>query len=131
MPHSRADVDMAAGYLADSQDVPELLPGTIVAWSPKSRARLADLDYTRLYGHYPYGHYPHLRHVRSRLRPRWELLPWVHGDRLDVDRPQQPAADDAHPDLSRRLDHRGPIAEAALEHVASLSKRTSGPGANR
>jgi hypothetical protein len=54
----RAEVDMAATFLAEGKDVPELLPtrGTIVAWSPKSRARLvarlSDLDYTRLYGGY-------------------------------------------------------------------------------
>ncbi|MGH3900135.1 MAG: rolling circle replication-associated protein, partial [Pseudonocardiaceae bacterium] len=56
--HRRAGVDMAATFLADGQEVPEPLPtrGTIVAWSPKSRARLvarlSDLDYTRLYGRY-------------------------------------------------------------------------------
>lgn len=49
---------MAASFLADGQDVPELLPtrGTIVAWIARSRARLvarlSDLDYTRLYGRY-------------------------------------------------------------------------------
>src|SRR5437588_1841330 len=56
--HHRAEVDMAATFLAEGEDVPELLPtrGTIVAWSPKSRARLvarlSDLDYTRSYGRY-------------------------------------------------------------------------------
>ena len=56
--HDRAEADMAATFLAEGKDVPELLPtrGTIVAWSPKSRARLvarlSDLDYTRLYGRY-------------------------------------------------------------------------------
>ncbi|MGH3897755.1 MAG: hypothetical protein ACRDTA_05760, partial [Pseudonocardiaceae bacterium] len=54
----RADVTTAASYLVEGREVPELLPtrGTIVAWSPKSRARLvarlADLDYNRLYGRY-------------------------------------------------------------------------------
>jgi hypothetical protein len=52
--HHQAAVDMAATFLAGGEDIPELLPtrGTIVAWSPKSRARLvarlSDLDYTRL-----------------------------------------------------------------------------------
>lgn len=56
--HDRADADMAATFLTEGKDIPELLPtrGTIVAWSPKSRARLvarlSDLDYTRLYGRY-------------------------------------------------------------------------------
>jgi hypothetical protein len=56
--HDRANADMAATFLAEGKDIPELLPtrGTIVAWSPKSRARLvarlSDLDYTRLYGRY-------------------------------------------------------------------------------
>jgi len=49
---------MAAGYLANGDEVPEPLPirGTIYAWSARSRARLvarlSDLDYTRLYGRY-------------------------------------------------------------------------------
>jgi hypothetical protein len=56
--HDRAEANMAATFLAEGKEVPELLPtrGTIVAWSPKSRARLvarlSDLDYTRLYGRY-------------------------------------------------------------------------------
>ena len=56
--HRRAGVDMAAAFLADGDDVPEPLPtrGSVIAWSPKSRARLvarlSDLDYTRLYGRY-------------------------------------------------------------------------------
>ncbi|MGH3936129.1 MAG: hypothetical protein ACRDS1_14330, partial [Pseudonocardiaceae bacterium] len=56
--YHRVDVAMAASYLVEGREVPELLPtrGTIVAWSAKSRARLvarlADLDYHRLYGRY-------------------------------------------------------------------------------
>ncbi len=56
--HHQADVDIAAAYLANGEEVPEPLPtrGTIYAWSAKSRARLvarlSDLDYTRLYGRY-------------------------------------------------------------------------------
>jgi hypothetical protein len=54
----RAGVDMAATFLADGDEVPEPLPtrGTVIAWSPKSRARLvarlSDLDYTRIHGRY-------------------------------------------------------------------------------
>jgi hypothetical protein len=54
----QAAVDMAVTYLRDGDDAPEPLPtpGTIYAWSPRSRARLvarlSDLDYTRLYGRY-------------------------------------------------------------------------------
>lgn len=56
--HRRTGVDMAATFLADGLDIPELLPtrGAIVAWSARSRARLvarlSDLDYTRLYGRF-------------------------------------------------------------------------------
>jgi hypothetical protein len=56
--HHQADVDIAAAYLANGDEVPEPLPtrGAIYAWSAKSRARLvarlSDLDYTRLYGRY-------------------------------------------------------------------------------
>ena len=51
----RKNVDVAAAW---EGDLPEPLPtrGTIVAWTPKSRARLverlSDLDYTRLYGRF-------------------------------------------------------------------------------
>lgn len=54
----RAGVDIAATFLAEGEEVPELRPtrGTVVAWSRKSRARLvarlSDLDYTRMYGRY-------------------------------------------------------------------------------
>jgi hypothetical protein len=56
--HDQAEVDMAATFLSEGKEIPDLLPtqGTIVAWSPKSRARLvarlSNLDYTRLYGRY-------------------------------------------------------------------------------
>lgn len=56
--HRRAGVDMAMTFLAEGQEVPEPCPtrGTVLGWSAKSRARLvarlADLDYTRLYGRY-------------------------------------------------------------------------------
>jgi len=55
---ARADADAYASWLADGEELPELLPtrGTIQAWSGKSRARLvaklAELDYSRLYGRF-------------------------------------------------------------------------------
>jgi hypothetical protein len=91
--HDRANADMAATFLADGKDTPELLPtrGTIAAWSPKSRARLvarlSDLDYTRLYGRYrtctecgtdydaELAHCPACRSPRSALTDRSYRLP--------------------------------------------------------
>lgn len=58
LQHRQADVDMAAAFLTNGDEVPEPLPtrGTIYAWSRRSRARLvarlSDLDYTKLYGRY-------------------------------------------------------------------------------
>lgn len=97
----RADVDMAAGYLSNGEEVPERLSsrGTIIAWSPKSRARLvarlSDLDYSRLYGRY------RTCTGCGRDFDFEALLPRMQGDQLGGDRPQQPAAGDGHPDLSR------------------------------
>ncbi|MGH3985620.1 MAG: hypothetical protein ACRDST_23800 [Pseudonocardiaceae bacterium] len=122
--HHRADVDMAAGYLVDGQEVPELLPtqGAIVGWSPKSRARLvarlSDLDYNRLYGRYrtcttcghdydsdatccPMCEAPgHTSTDRTNRLPAMLTLTYP-GDWLTV----------------------APTAEAATEHFASLCKR--------
>jgi hypothetical protein len=122
--HRRAGVDMAATFLADDKEVPELLPtrGTIIAWSPKSRARLvarlSDLDYTRLYGcyrtcttcHHDYDpdgtHCPICRSTSSTLTDRSNRLPAMvtltyPGDWLTV----------------------APTAEASVEHFTRLCKR--------
>lgn len=122
--HRRAGVDMAATFLAEGEDVPEPLAtrGTIIAWSPKSRARLvarlSDLDYTRLYGryrtctacsrdYYPDGtRCPVCQSTASTLADRSNRLPAMvtltyPGDWLTV----------------------APTAEASVEHFVRLCKR--------
>ncbi len=115
---------MAATFLAEGKDVPELMPtrGAITAWSPKSRARLvarlSDLDYTRLYGCYrtctacgrdydlDRACCPVCKSTGSALTDRSNRLPAMvtltyPGDWLTV----------------------APTADAATEHFASLCKR--------
>lgn len=122
--HRRAGVDMAATFLAEGEEVPEALPtrGTILAWSPRSRARLvarlSDLDYTRLYGRYrtctachrdydpDLGCCPACRATASTVTDRGHRLPAMvtltyPGDWLTV----------------------APTAEATVGHFALLCKR--------